>query len=98
LNSKLDPNQYLGINIRSKEEVDELTKLVDEIVKESKSDYDKLLKIHNWVADNIYYNWDGSHGLRNPEKGIIKKYRPSLTSGRFYLGITLDILSFTFCL
>lgn len=30
----------------------------DEIVGNAPDDYEKLLRIHDWVADNIYYDWD----------------------------------------
>ena len=36
----------------------EIYNLSNEICKNTTNDYDKILKIHDWVADNIYYNYD----------------------------------------
>jgi len=36
----------------------ELIALSNEICKNADNDYDKVLLIHDWVADNIYYNYD----------------------------------------
>lgn len=37
----------------------EIVNLSNEITAGIKSDYDKAMAIHDWVADNIYYNYDG---------------------------------------
>ncbi len=58
-NSKVNPNKYLDINITDKDERDEIKNLAYDIIGEESNDYEKLLKINNWVAENIYYNWDG---------------------------------------
>lgn len=58
-NSVLDPNSYLDIAINNEFERKQIEDLANEIVKDAKSDYDKILKINEWVAQNIYYDWDG---------------------------------------
>lgn len=37
---------------------EEIISLSNEITKDAKDDYDKVLKIHNWVAENIYYDYE----------------------------------------
>ncbi len=42
----------------TKTEYEEVAALAREIIKGVSSDYDKALTIHNWIADNIYYDYD----------------------------------------
>lgn len=58
-NSVIDPKYYLDIAIINKSERDEIRNLAEKITKDANSDYEKVLKINEWVAQNIYYNWDG---------------------------------------
>lgn len=58
-NSILEPNSYLDIDIANESERKEIKKLAHEITKDASNDYDKLIKINEWVAQNIYYDWDG---------------------------------------
>ena len=58
-NSVIDPKLYLDVAISNSSEKDEIIELANKITKDAKSDYEKLLKINDWVAQNIYYNWDG---------------------------------------
>lgn len=37
---------------------DEIQTLSNEITKDCQDDYEKVLKIHDWIAENIYYNYD----------------------------------------
>lgn len=39
-------------------EESEIQALSNEITKDCQSDYEKVLKIHDWVAENIYYDYD----------------------------------------
>lgn len=59
INSVVDPNDYLDIGLSNKSERDKIRNLAKNITKGAKSDYKKALKINEWVAQNIYYNWDG---------------------------------------
>lgn len=56
--SQLNPEEYLVINIPDVSEREEIRRLASEIAAGSTSDYERLLRIHDWVAENIYYNWD----------------------------------------
>lgn len=58
-NSVIDPKNYLGMTITNEAEKNEMIDLANKITKDATSDYDKLLKVNDWVAQNIYYNWDG---------------------------------------
>ncbi|MDD3395482.1 MAG: stalk domain-containing protein [Anaerotignum sp.] len=48
-----NPDAYLNSGINS-----ELVKLSNSICKNAKTDYEKLSLINDWVADNIYYDYD----------------------------------------
>lgn len=37
---------------------EEIKKLALAIIKDKKSDYEKVKAVHDWVCENIYYNWD----------------------------------------
>jgi transglutaminase-like putative cysteine protease len=39
-------------------EESEIQALSNEITKDCQTDYEKVLKIHDWVAENIYYDYD----------------------------------------
>lgn len=49
----INPIGYINSNID-----DELAKFSNEICIDATSDYEKLLKIHDWVSENIYYDYD----------------------------------------
>lgn len=57
-NNVLEPENFLDITIADKSEKIEIEGLAKEITKDADSDYDKLLRINDWVAQNIYYDWD----------------------------------------
>ncbi len=42
----------------TKTEYEEVAALAKGIIKDASTDYDKALAIHNWIADNIYYDYD----------------------------------------
>lgn len=44
----------------------ELVELSNEICKGAVDDYDKLLKIHDWVCENIHYDYDDIQGISEP--------------------------------
>jgi len=56
--SKLNPKNYLSLDHIKESERKVLVDLAKQITKGLENDYDKLLAIHNWVADNIYYDYD----------------------------------------
>lgn len=57
-NSKVNPNMFLNIYVEDENERKVIKSLAENIVSGASSNYDKLLKINNWVAENIYYDWD----------------------------------------
>lgn len=57
-NSKVNPKMYLNISVKDENERKVIKSLAESIVSGASSNYDKLLKINNWVAENIYYDWD----------------------------------------
>ena len=48
----INPIGFIKIDVDN-----EIINLSNEICKNALSDYDKILKIHDWVAENIYYNY-----------------------------------------
>lgn len=57
-NSVIEVENYLDINIKNESERKQIEELAKEITKGAKSDYEKLRKINDWLAQNIYYDWD----------------------------------------
>lgn len=53
----VDPLDYLNAAVD-----DELVELSNAICADAYSEYEKILKIHDWVAENIYYNFDYFYG------------------------------------
>lgn len=52
-NTRKSPEDHLNSDIS-----DNIKIKSDEIVSGAASDYEKVRKIHDWVVENIYYNWD----------------------------------------
>lgn len=57
-NASFAPIDYLSLDHIKEHEREILVKLAKEITGGLESDYDKLLAIHNWMINNIYYNYD----------------------------------------
>lgn len=53
---------------------DEIVKLARKITRYSFSNYEKILAIHDWVADNIYYDYDSLE-----DKSYMKQKQDALT-------------------
>lgn len=75
-NSNADPKQYLSLGGLSDSELNELKQLAYKIIAGAKTDYEKLLKIHDWVAQNIYYDYDAYRGI---ERGRTDAYGTYVT-------------------
>ncbi len=52
LNECLQSTEYIQADNR------EIAKLSNEITKDCSTEYEKVLKIHDWVAENIYYDYE----------------------------------------
>lgn len=50
----MNPNNFLSMNDS------EMMDLSNEIVKNCTDDYEKVKAIHDWVCDNVYYDWEAS--------------------------------------
>lgn len=53
-----EPNQYLSTAYMDDSVKSKLQALSDGIVKGAKTDREKLLKIHDWMTKNMFYNYD----------------------------------------
>lgn len=66
------------------EQYQEISGLVSEITGSISGDYDKALAIHNWIADNIYYDYDlynGKIGRYEITPAQVLKTRKSVCEG-----------------
>ncbi len=54
----INPNNYLDLNFKP-EDRERLEKLAAEIIANERDDYKKVMKINDWISENIYYNLDG---------------------------------------
>lgn len=59
---------------------EEIVKLAQKIIRHSYSNYDKIMAVHDWVADNVYYDYDSlSDGSYRQQKhdalSVIKRKR-----------------------
>ncbi len=57
-NNDYSNSEYLNLDYLTFDEKKIITDLANKITNGAKTDYDKLLKINDWVAENIYYDWD----------------------------------------
>lgn len=57
-NSQLHPEEHLDVDLADEAAREEIEKLARLIVAGASTDYERLLRIHDWVAENIYYDWD----------------------------------------
>jgi transglutaminase-like putative cysteine protease len=56
--TELPPGAYLSIDVPDAAEREAIVALAVEIVAGITDEHEKLLRIHDWVAENIYYDWD----------------------------------------
>lgn len=65
-----DPNdpKYLDLSAFSPEDLRELQEKAAEIVGTETDPYEKTVLIHDWVANNIYYDYDAYHSENIPEE------------------------------
>jgi hypothetical protein len=73
LDTWIDPRSYLGSELP-----EAIVALSDDICAGVTDDYQKLLKIHDWVAENLYYDMDdyrnsGSHSYAGVENLLDEK-------------------------
>ncbi|WP_163539709.1 S-layer homology domain-containing protein [Gracilibacillus sp. YIM 98692] len=70
-------NSYVELNLGSEEEEERISDLANEITEGLTSDYEKVLAIHDWVSDNIYYDYDafysGDYGKQDAIATLDKK-------------------------
>lgn len=62
----------------------DVTDLSNKITEGAKSDYEKVFLIHNWVADNIYYDvdyWDHKIGTVTTDPAVIIKTKRAICTG-----------------
>ena len=53
----LDPERFLKINLANKKDKDFFKELALDITDKAKNDYEKTFMVHNWVAENISYDY-----------------------------------------
>lgn len=70
---ELNPEDYLSLAYIEKNEREELIELAKEITHGIESDYEKLKVIHDWVVNNIYYDYDRYHRILHPNDDLVHK-------------------------
>ncbi|MEG2893827.1 MAG: transglutaminase-like domain-containing protein [Clostridium sp.] len=82
-NSKLNPKEYLESRVTNPTHSQEIKKLAQSIVAGTSDNYEKLIKINEWVASNIYYNYDGyySGNYGDNDAYSVLKNRKSVCQG-----------------
>ncbi len=58
-NADKDENDYIEADERIQSDDPDIIRLSNDITREANSDYEKVKAIHDWVAVNIYYDYDG---------------------------------------
>ena len=66
--------------------------LAKSIVSESDSDYEKIRKVHDWVANNIWYNWDGYRSGNHGDNSALGVYKSKKAVCQGYANLTAAIL------
>lgn len=86
------PKSYLEMATSNALEKEAIIDLANTITKDATSDYDKLLKVNDWVVQNIYYDWDsylkGSYGRTDAYGTLVNK--KSVCQG--YAELTQELL------
>ena len=83
----LNPKDYLGLEYMDEKENMELGALARSIIKGIDSEYERLEAIHDWVAENIYYDYDTYYGLIDSSadaQNLDSKYEFSSNAYRAY--------------
>ncbi len=70
-NANINPKDYLQVKISNSKDKKKVADLAQQIVINATNDYQKLEKINNWVADNIYYDWDSYLGRNDANANAI---------------------------
>lgn len=70
----------------------EIIKLAKSIVLESDSDYEKIKKVHDWVANNVWYNYDGFYSGEYGESNAVEVYHSKKSVCQGYANLTAALL------
>lgn len=95
IGSKQDPQEYLSSAYGIDLENELLIKQAALLTQNKEADYEKLMAIHDWVADKIYYDYDAylSGGLKVTSAGAVYDAKKTVCAGYANLTATLCRLS-----
>ncbi len=54
----LNPNDYLALTFQNEGEENKIKEIATELTAGAESDYEKLKRINDYLAKNLYYDWD----------------------------------------
>ncbi|MEF2115217.1 transglutaminase domain-containing protein, partial [Clostridium frigoriphilum] len=91
-NLAINPKYYLDTDLNNVSEENELKLLADDIIKDTSSDYDKILKIHDWVSENIYYNMDGYYSGNYGETDAYGTFTNKMSVCQGYAELTNELI------
>lgn len=90
-----DQHQKMTIMTRaSKQSISAITSLAQQITQGAETDYEKIKAIHDWVADNIYYDkdfLDGKTKITNITSISVLENKYAVCSG--YANLTKDLIN-----
>lgn len=88
---KKDPQQYLVSAGMLTMDSPELIELADKITKNKETDYEKILAIHDWVAENIYYDFDSYYAGTYPSGKAIDVLNSKKSVCEGYANLTASL-------
>jgi len=91
-NSQLRPEEHLDVALADEAARQEIEELAGVIVAGASTDYERLLRIHDWVAENIYYDKDSYRAGRPRAKdayGTLSNRKSTCTG---YANLTAALL------
>lgn len=71
----------------------DITSLAKQITKDSLCTRDKILKIHDWVADNLYYDWDSLRDVNRTNLSLSEIISTRRCVCQGYADLTLELLN-----
>lgn len=89
--SKKDLDQYLEDGPQYDIKNEELIRISNTITKGLDTDYEKTMAIHDWVADNIYYDYDSFYSGKYPSSLAIEVLNSKKSVCEGYSNLTVAL-------
>ena len=90
---QLNQSNMRGIELTNSERKNpEIIALAEGITKEKMNDYDKALAIHDWVANNIYYDYDAYYDRAEAKVSAIEVLKDKRSVCQGYANLTSALM------